>query len=107
MKQPNRWSDLPGGEILRDGLRDLAEELESVPALLVRIAEPRLTRLGIEVPASRMPSAIADELRLYRLLRARSADAYAEYNAWLRDLASLCDALELRAGRARRAAGGD
>jgi hypothetical protein len=102
VKASDRWRELPGGEILHDGLRDLAQGTESVPALLVRIAEPRLTQLGVEVPEQRTQAGPADEIRLYRLLRARSADAYGEYNAWLRSLASLCHALELRARRPAR-----
>jgi hypothetical protein len=90
--------ELPGSDILREGLDDLARGRDSVPGLLLRIAEPRLAQLGIPLPARARVPDVADEILLYRMLRsAGSLDAYGEYNAWLRRLASLCHALELRA----------
>lgn len=44
------FNHLPGGEILKDGLRDLQDGVQSVDALLVLVAAPRLTRWGIPVP---------------------------------------------------------
>lgn len=103
----DEWLDLPGAEILRSGLHDLSRGLETVPALLLRIAEPRLLRLGISCPGRSSAGSAGsgsgqDELALYRRLRAEVPDPYREYNALLRTLTSLCHALELRAARAAR-----
>ncbi len=92
--------ELPGAEILREGLRDLGRGHESVPALLLRIARPRLARLGVEIPGEDGAFDGQPELALYRLLcDVAGADAYGQYNAWLRRLASLCHALEARTSR--------
>ena len=40
---------LPGAELVRDGVADLARGVESIPALLVSIGAPRLRDLGLEV----------------------------------------------------------
>ncbi|MGZ5440712.1 MAG: hypothetical protein ACXW31_14280 [Thermoanaerobaculia bacterium] len=40
---------LPGADLIRDGLRDLANGVESVPALLVLVGAPRLRDLGLDV----------------------------------------------------------
>lgn len=91
-------AELPGGEILAQGLADLAAGRRSASALLLRIAAPRLARLGIAVAAPGPGEEC--ELELYRLLCEESpADPYGRYNAWLRRLASLCRALEARATR--------
>lgn len=41
---------LPGGELVAEGLRDLAAGQESVAALLVQIGAPRLSALGLQIP---------------------------------------------------------
>jgi hypothetical protein len=83
---------LPGAEIVNEGLRDLGQRRESVPALLVCIAAPRLRRLGLTVPD---PLFDAPELRLYgRLAAEHGAGAHSRYNAWLRRLVSLLRAAE-------------
>jgi hypothetical protein len=82
---------LPGAELVRKGLEDLGQGLESAEALLVSIGAPRLARLGIEV-ASPIPSA---EHRLYELLRSEDADgAHSRYNALIRRLVSFERAAE-------------
>jgi hypothetical protein len=76
---------LPGAELIRKGLDDLAQGVESTKALLVSIGAPRLARLGIEV-ASPLPS---PEHRLYELLRSEdAAGAHSRYNALIRRLVS-------------------
>jgi hypothetical protein len=76
---------LPGADLIELGLEDLANGVESVPALLVSIAARRLERLGIVVPHRiRSP-----ERRLYTLLQQTEGDAaHAWYNAWIRRLVS-------------------
>lgn len=75
----------PGGEMIAQGLDDLAKGRETVDALLVSIGEPRLRRLGIE-PSRTLPSA---EHRLYELLASKTpASAHSRYNALVRRLVS-------------------
>ena len=77
-------SALPGGELIRQGLGDLAEGRESDAALLVLIGAPRLRRLGLELPTQSTPGA---EHRLYHLLARSDPDsAHSRYNALLRRL---------------------
>ena len=93
---------LPGAELIEEGLRDLTEARESIPALLVRIGRPRLERLGIELPVEAGPRASHQELpehRLYHLLAATDPDsAHSRYNALIRRLVSFERAAEC-AGR--------
>lgn len=91
--------DLPGAELIDEGLRDLACGVESAAALLVGIGAPRLRRLGVPVlPDSRLPA--DPELRLYRLLcREEGKGAYSRYNSLVRRLISFEQGLERRVGR--------
>jgi hypothetical protein len=94
--------DLPGADRVERGLSELEQGVESVDALLVAIAAPRLARAGLVVPARarEFPEA---ELRLYALLgKQGSRDPYSEYNALLRELVSFERALEHRVRLARR-----
>ncbi len=76
---------LPGGDLIEQGLSDLAAGRESVPALLVSIGAPRLRQVGVEVVAP-LPS---PEHRLYlRLHEANPDGAHSEYNALVRRLVS-------------------
>lgn len=76
----------PGEEFIEQGIRDLAEGLETIPALLVSIGSPRLRRLGMRVPDLIYPS---PEHRLYDKLKTVNPDAaHSQYNAWIRRLVS-------------------
>ena len=82
---------LPGGELVEEGLRDLAAGVESVPALLVAIGAPRLRQCGLDVPDG--PS--SPEHRLYDLLARESPRAaHSRYNALIRRLVSFERTLE-------------
>jgi predicted nucleotidyltransferase len=77
--------DLPGGDLIAEGLDDLARGEESVPALLVSIGAPRLRRLGYVVVRPKADP----ERRLYDLLaRTGSDSAHGRYNALVRRLVS-------------------
>jgi len=82
---------LPGSDLIRDGLRDIANGVESIPALLVLAGAPRLRTLGFDVPdVPYLP-----EHRLYELLAAEDADsAHSRYNALIRRLVSFERAAE-------------
>lgn len=77
---------LPGGELIRQGLQDLAAGRESEAALLVLIGAPRLRRLGLALPDG-IAGAGDPEHRLYRLLwRSDPDSAHSRYNALIRRL---------------------
>ena len=76
---------LPGADLVRDGLRDLAAGVESAEALLVLIGAPRLRRLGFDVPDT--PDFPED--RLYAHLSVEYGNgAHSKYNALVRRLVS-------------------
>ncbi|MEA2602162.1 MAG: hypothetical protein QOF89_3154 [Acidobacteriota bacterium] len=82
----------PGGDLIQQGIADLARGLESIPALLVSIGAPRLRRIGLPVPEAVLPS---PEHRLYETLAATDPDsAHSRYNALVRRLVSFENAAE-------------
>ena len=90
-------SALPGGDLIAQGLRDLADGVESAPALLVLIGAPRLRRIGVRIPDSPVSrtSDVPPEHRLYSLLAAIDSDAaHSRYNALIRALVSFERAAE-------------
>lgn len=82
---------LPGGDLVQEGLDDLARGEDTVAALLVSIAATRLRAGGLTVPRA-LPDA---EHRLYEKLAHGDPDsAHSRYNALLRRLVSFESALE-------------
>jgi len=82
---------LPGADLIRAGLRDLANGVESIESLLVLIGAPRLRTLGFDVPDT--PDYPED--RLYARLAAEDEDsAHSRYNALIRRLVSFERAAE-------------
>lgn len=82
--------DLPGHDLIEQGLDDLAAGVETAAALLVSIGAPRLGQLGLPV-ANPIP---ASEHRLYALLSRTDPDAaHSRYNALIRRLVSFERAL--------------
>jgi hypothetical protein len=76
----------PGEEIIEQGIADLKNGQETVPALLVSIGAPRLRRAGLEIPQNTIAS---PERRLYLRLAADDSDsAHSRYNGWIRRLVS-------------------
>ena len=83
---------LPGADIMRRGLADLAAGRTSEESLLVLIGAPRLRRLGVVVPETDSPG---PEIQLYSRLAAVNADsAHSRYNALIRLLVSFERALQ-------------
>jgi hypothetical protein len=82
---------LPGHDLVRTGLEDLACGRESEAALVVAMAAPRLRALGIDVPdgGGSFPSH-----RLYALLSEGGAGAHGRYNALVGRIASFARAAE-------------
>ncbi len=88
------YDHLPGGEILRNGLRDLQDGVRSIDALLVLVAAPRLTRCGIRIPQASSPVALPEHDLYRRLSAEHGQEAYRHYRSLLRRLVSLENALE-------------
>lgn len=92
MTEPTR--QLPGGELVEQGLQDLSRGVSSSAALLVLIGAPRLRRLGIDIPFQKQ-FADSPEHTLYRHLQGKNwRDAHSQYNALIRRLVSFERALE-------------
>jgi hypothetical protein len=76
----------PGGDLVQEGLADLACGVESIPALLVLIGAHRLRRIGLPVPETTI---LSPEHRLYEKLADTDPDsAHSRYNALMRRLIS-------------------
>ena len=88
---------LPGGEILRNGLRDLQDGVRSIDALLVLVAALRLTRCGIRIPHTSSTSELPEHALFRRLSVDHGPEAYRHYRSLLRRLVSLENALECQA----------
>jgi hypothetical protein len=90
------WTELPGADLVREGLDDLRAGRKTAAAFLVAAGAPRLRRLGIDVPSVEAP-----EHRLYDLLADEEPDsAHSRYNALVRRLVSFERALECASARA-------
>ena len=63
---PAPANDLPGAELVREGLRDLEGGLATPAAALLQMARTRLGAVGVEIPAATDGSAAGH--RLYDLL---------------------------------------
>lgn len=100
------FGDLPGGDLVASGLRDLHAGLCTEEALLVLAAGPSLRDLGIDVP----PATGVErpyEHRLYEAIEERMPQgAHSYYNALLRRIVSFAHAYyQCRIAPERRAEG--
>ncbi len=89
--EPKRDHALPGAELVEAGLKELADGLETAPALLVAAFSRRLKGLGYAVPDGGPEDPL---LRLFQLLEEHRPDAHARYNALLRRMVSFAQAAE-------------
>ncbi len=90
----DNWSEkLPGGELIRQDLKDFQSGRCTVPACLVGIGRTRLSGAGL-LSASMANPIPEPERQLYRLLCAAGGDAYSRYNALVRELISFEQALD-------------
>jgi len=77
---------IPGEDLIEQGIHDLAQGLDTIPAFLVSIGAPRLRRLGLPIPPKVLPS---PERGLYERLRSSNPNAaHSQYNALIRRLVS-------------------
>ncbi len=89
-----RLKSLPGAEIVLAGIADLEAGRESVNAIAVQCAAPRLRRLGLNAPSAEGDVPAAHEL--YSQLSSELGDgAHSRYNAILARIASFAGAAEL------------
>ena len=94
---------LPGEELIRPGLEDLAASRVTAETLLIEIAQSRLREAGLPIPAI-PPASPEAELRLYALLgKQYGLEAHYHYDALTQRLDKFCRFLEA-ANRARRMA---
>ncbi|HEV7404808.1 MAG TPA: hypothetical protein VGO11_17835 [Chthoniobacteraceae bacterium] len=85
---------LPGEELIRPGLEDLAAGRESEEALLIEMAQTRLREAGLPVPVI-PPASPEAELRLYALLgRKHDLEAHYQFGALTQRLDKFCRSLE-------------
>jgi hypothetical protein len=86
----NVQHNLPGRDLIEQGLADLAGGTETAAALLVSIGAPRLRQLGLTV----VDPICGGEHRLYELLSRTDPDsAHSRYNALIGRLVSFERAL--------------
>ena len=87
--------ELPGGEAVLAGLKDVERGAATPEAALVQVATLRFAQHGVLIPRLSEDA----ELVLYRRLGERmgaDADVYGRYNALLEDLVSFLCALDRR-----------
>jgi hypothetical protein len=92
---------VPGGELVLEGLADLAQDRLTEPALLLLVAGPRLRVLGVPVPEKRPVTPW--EHQLYERLEDRlgGSGAHSFYNSLIRRIVSFARALEREQRRSR------
>ena len=92
-KRTSQLEKVPGWELVAPGLEDIEKgDWETIHALLVFMATPRLRRLGFEIPDIEDVANI--HLKLYEKLCETHADGYSQFNALQRRLVSFCSTLE-------------
>ncbi len=91
---------LPGAAMVLDGICDLMDARVSIGACLASIALPNLKAAGL-VSVGFEHTIWNGELTLYGLLRKEKGNAYARYNALLRELVSFEHALAFRLRKSR------
>ncbi|MCP9491120.1 MAG: hypothetical protein MSC31_14780 [Solirubrobacteraceae bacterium MAG38_C4-C5] len=85
-------AQLPGADIVAQGVDDLGRGVESIAGLVVATAAPRLMDVGVSVPEIALP---LPSHRLYELLSSEDpASAHSRYNALLRRVVSFARAAE-------------
>jgi len=93
MKQSIANDGLPGAELVKEGLRDLAAGRDTSSAAAVAMASIRLRDAGLEVPE--LPREEPASHLLYRRLAADDpGSAHSRYNAIVRRMVSFAQALE-------------
>jgi hypothetical protein len=85
--------DLPGADLVVEGIDDLRRGRDTAAAALVRMAAPRLRAVGLDVPQT--ANGMRPGHRLYELLSsADPATAHGRYNALVARVVSFARAAE-------------
>jgi hypothetical protein len=93
MKIDSSSRELPGAELIRQGLVDFQSGRRTIPACLVAISRSRLSLAGL-LPESAGVLFAEPERQLYAMLLEEGGDAYSRYNSLLRELISFEQALD-------------
>ena len=93
-------ANLPGAERVLEGLKDYRENRISMAACLVRMARPRLSKIGLMDTIPLQDDGA--ELELFALLKHEGNQAHSRYNALIRELVSFERALDHRTAQSRR-----
>lgn len=88
--------DLPGAELVLDGIKELQQGLETNMSLLVAIGTTRLRSAGLRVPDRPDMSELPEHQLYRRLSKQYGNEAHSRYNAMVRRLISFERALEVR-----------
>jgi len=88
------YENLPGGDILENGLRSLNQGHVDENSLLVMIGAWRLGRCGINIKPLPLDAAFPENALHHLLAKKYGRDAYRMYNSLTRRLVSLENALE-------------
>ena len=100
MREEDTAHLLPGEDLVKQGIADLALDRVTDLSLLVLIASPRLKRLGIQIPDRPFPRPW--EHTLYARLHQRlGAAAHSYYNSLIRRIVSYARALEREQSQAK------
>ena len=91
--------ELPGADLVAQGLDDLRAHRHTASALLVAIGAPRLRHLGLDLPADNRLPARPEHLLYDLLANQEPGNAHASYNALIRRLVSYERACELAMAR--------
>jgi hypothetical protein len=101
MNSEDPWEGLPGAELVRQGLSDLASGVKSEFSLLMAVAITRLEPLGVRIDLPPDFQKFPPEHVLYEFLEEHHGlDAHSRYNSLLRRLNSFAHALEREESRA-------
>lgn len=93
----NPWPELPGSDLITQGLDDLGAHKKTVCALLVRIAEPALRSFGIDIPQHDVQTDKLPEHQLFEMLLLEDPqDAHRRYNALIRSVVSFQHAFQVK-----------
>jgi hypothetical protein len=88
------YENLPGGDILEQGLRSMGKGLVDENSLLLLIGAYRLRQCGVDIRPLEIAAGFPED-ELYQLLISKyGSDAYRMYNSLTRRLVSLENALE-------------
>lgn len=85
----------PGGDIISKGLNDIRnKKLNTVEALAVFTASPRLKWMGFRINANKI---VDPHLKLYKKLQEKYGnDAHLQYNAVMNRVAKFCNHYDIK-----------